>query len=78
MKFFARIRESLISAIAAGVRAAQPPPAAKPVSGHILLMKIAAARSLLADGLTIEQAAVAVGVEPADLRHFLSPRVRRR
>jgi len=59
--------------------AVTPPPAKPPAkSGHVQIMKIAAARSLLADGLTVEQAALAAGLEPADLRHFLHPRAARR
>lgn len=77
MRFFTRLRESLISAIAAGVRAAQPPPTKPKMSGYRQLMRLTAARSLLGDGLTIEQAAVSVGVEPADLKAWLSPRRRR-
>jgi len=78
MRFFARLRESLISAIAAGVRAAQPAPAKPSITGYRQLMRFQAARSLLADGLTINQAAVAVSVEPADLKVWLLPRSRRR
>jgi len=69
------LRAWLVATIREGVAPPAKPPAK---SGYVQLMKFAAARSLLADGLTIEQAAVAVGVEPADLRHFLHPRAARR
>jgi len=57
--------------------AVTPPVKPPPKSGHVQFMKFAAARSLLADGATVEQAAAAAGVEPEDLRHFISPRRRR-
>ncbi len=69
-----KIRDWLVAVI----REAVTPPAKPPAkSGHVQFMKFAAARSLLADGLSIEQAAVAAGVEPQDLRAWLSPRRRR-
>jgi hypothetical protein len=68
-----KIRAWLIGAIKEAVAPLAKPPAK---SGHVQFMKFAAARSLLADGLSIEQAAVVVGVEPQDLRAWLSPRSR--
>ena len=66
------LRRWLIGAIREGV--ASPPPAKPPLSGYRQLMRLQAARSLVADGVAIAEAAVAAGVEPEDLRHFLSPR----
>jgi hypothetical protein len=76
MRALDKIRAWCVSVIKEGTA---PSPSAKPPekSGHVQLMKFAAARSLLGDGLTIEQAAVAVGVEPEDLRAWVSPRRRR-
>ncbi len=71
-----KIRAWLVAVIKEGT--APSPPAKPPMTGHRQLMRFQAARSLLADGLTIEQAAAAVGVEPADLRHFLRVRAPRR
>jgi hypothetical protein len=69
------LRRWLIGAIKEAVA---PVERKKPLPGHVALMRLQAARSLLADGLAIEQAAAAVGVEPADLRHFLRVRAPRR
>jgi len=66
----------LVGAIREGTAA--PPPVKPPMTGHRQLMRLQAARSLVADGVTIEQAAAAAGVEPEDLRHYLSPRRRHR
>ena len=75
MRALDKIRAWCVSVIKEGT--APSPPAKPPMSGHVQIMKCAAARSLLGDGLTIEQAAVAVGVEPQDLRAWISPRRRR-
>jgi len=69
-----KIRDWLVAVIREAVAPLAKPPAK---SGHAQLMRLIAARSLLADGLSIEQAAVAAGVEPQDLRAWLSPRRRR-
>ncbi len=74
MKWVSHLRAWLVGVIKEGVTPPAKPPAK---SGHVQFMKFAAARSLLADGLSIEAAAVAVGVEPADLKAWLSPRRRR-
>ncbi len=73
MKWVSHLRAWLVGVIKEGVTPPAKPPAK---SGHVQFMKFAAARSLLADGLSIEAAAVAVGVEPADLKAWLSPYAR--
>ena len=65
------LRRWLIGAIKEAVT---PVEKKKPLPGHVALVRFQAARSLLADGLTIEQAAAAVGVEPADLKAWLARR----
>ena len=67
-----RIRAWLIAIIREGT--APSPPAKPPMTGHRQLMRLQAARSLVQDGENIVQAAAAAGVEPEDLRHYLSPR----
>jgi hypothetical protein len=66
------LRRWLVGAIREGV--ASPPPAKPSITGYRQLMRLTAARSLVIDGVTIEQAAAAAGVEPEDLQHYLSPR----
>lgn len=67
-----KFRQWLVGAIREGV--APSPPAKPPLSGYRQLMRLQAARSLLADGVSIPDAARAVGIEPGDLRRWLARR----
>jgi hypothetical protein len=76
------LRSFLVGAIREGTTVALPH---SPPSGHVLMMRFAAAQSLLSDGTPIGDAARAVGVEPEELRRWLayqrspvSARIRRR
>jgi len=70
-RLISRIRAWLVSLIREAVT---PIEKKKPLPGHVALMRLRAAASLVGDGETIARAAVAAGVEPEDLRHFLRPR----
>ncbi len=69
------LRAWLVSAIREGVA---PVEQKEPMPGHVALMRLRAAASLVQDGENIVQASAAAGVEPEDLRHYLSPRAARR
>ncbi len=69
-----KIRAWLVAVIREGVA---PVEKKKPLPGHVALMRLRAAASLVQDGENIEAAAAAAGVEPEDLRHYLPPRGKR-
>ncbi len=70
-----KIRDWLVAVIREGTA---PIEKKKLLPGHVALMRMRAAASLVQDGESIVAAAAAAGVEPEDLRHYLSPRSRRR
>jgi len=76
-KMVGRLYDFLAGAIREGTT--QPADKKKPpMSGHVLLMRLAAARSLIADNIMVDEAATIVGVEPEELRRWLARhRVRR-
>jgi hypothetical protein len=77
-----RLRGWLVGAIAEGTKTVEQKP---PISGHVRLLRLRAARSLIEDGASLDQVAAATGVEPEELRRWLahlrspvSARIRRR
>ena len=62
------LRDFLVGIVREGVAQPVQP---KPVSAHVGIMKLSAAGSLIADGETVERAASAVGIDPADLQRWL-------
>jgi hypothetical protein len=70
-----KIRAWLVAIVREGTK---PMEKKKLMSGHSQLVRLQAARSLMRDGVSVNEAAVILGIEPQDLEYFLSPRAARR